>query len=252
MMLPWTAVIRFTRCRGLLLCWWCFWLWWSGFPLLSLCFFACLRSFTDKCIAHRQQFREQRKHWHAWCIWPSEHETVSWACPLASHRWRTCDPCGTEGSALCEALPSTTSWASWRVRGCGQCICSTATVCFRCLIAGVLAFTVLRIDRPFSAIVGSARPNLGPFYLDMPLVITSFWSANLSKLTLEPRYSDVSLSCWQKVSDFLILFMKRCTQESFKKFQNLIRESKILLRVSSFLEPVSISFSCETKWKRNP
>ena len=29
--------------------------------LLSLCLFACLRSFTDWCIAHRQQSREQKK-----------------------------------------------------------------------------------------------------------------------------------------------------------------------------------------------
>ena len=49
--------------------WWvfvlllCFWLVWSGFLLFlfCLCFFACLRSFTDWCIAHRQQSREQKK-----------------------------------------------------------------------------------------------------------------------------------------------------------------------------------------------
>ena len=29
--------------------------------LVSLCFFACLSSFTDWCTAHRQQFREQKK-----------------------------------------------------------------------------------------------------------------------------------------------------------------------------------------------
>ena len=30
--------------------------------LFSLCLFACLRSFTDWCIAHRQQSREQTKN----------------------------------------------------------------------------------------------------------------------------------------------------------------------------------------------
>ena len=29
----------------------------------SLCFFACLSSFTDWCTAHRQQFREQKIRW---------------------------------------------------------------------------------------------------------------------------------------------------------------------------------------------
>ena len=37
----------------------CFWLVWSG--LFCLCFYACLRSFTDWCTAHRQQSREQKK-----------------------------------------------------------------------------------------------------------------------------------------------------------------------------------------------
>ena len=35
--------------------------WFGLVSLLSLCFFACLRSFTDWCIAHRQQSREQKK-----------------------------------------------------------------------------------------------------------------------------------------------------------------------------------------------
>ena len=64
------AVIRFTRCQGLL-CWWCFWLWCllGGLVcLLSLCFFACLRSFTDWCIAHRQQSREQKKDRTSRCL----------------------------------------------------------------------------------------------------------------------------------------------------------------------------------------
>ena len=59
------------------------WLWCSGFGfcvwclfglcvclpvfgclfLVSLCFFACLSSFTDWCTAHRQQFREQKKRY---------------------------------------------------------------------------------------------------------------------------------------------------------------------------------------------
>ena len=34
--------------------------WFGLVSLLSLCFFACLRSFTDWCIAHRQQSREQK------------------------------------------------------------------------------------------------------------------------------------------------------------------------------------------------
>ena len=35
--------------------------WFGLVSQLSLCFFACLRSFTDWCIAHRQQSREQKK-----------------------------------------------------------------------------------------------------------------------------------------------------------------------------------------------
>ena len=34
--------------------------WFGLVSQLSLCFFACLRSFTDWCIAHRQQSREQK------------------------------------------------------------------------------------------------------------------------------------------------------------------------------------------------
>ena len=39
------------------------------FPPFCLCFFACLRSFTDWCTAHRQQSREQKKR---------EAETLGW------------------------------------------------------------------------------------------------------------------------------------------------------------------------------
>ena len=57
---------------------WC-WFFWFGFCLfglcvclpvfgclflVSLCFFACLSSFTDWCTAHKQQFREQKKQRH--------------------------------------------------------------------------------------------------------------------------------------------------------------------------------------------
>ena len=34
---------------------------WFWLFLCCLCFFACLRSFTDWCIARRQQSREQKK-----------------------------------------------------------------------------------------------------------------------------------------------------------------------------------------------
>ena len=46
----------------------CFWLVWSGFLLFlfCLCFYACLRSFTDWCIAHRQQSREPKKNIATW------------------------------------------------------------------------------------------------------------------------------------------------------------------------------------------
>ena len=42
-----------------------FWVWLVlGFLFpVSLCFFACLSSFTDWCTAHRQQFREQKKRY---------------------------------------------------------------------------------------------------------------------------------------------------------------------------------------------
>ena len=45
------------------LVWVVVWVWFVlGFLVpVSLCFFACLSSFTDWCTAHRQQFREQKK-----------------------------------------------------------------------------------------------------------------------------------------------------------------------------------------------
>ena len=67
----------FTRCKGFclvvvflvfLVCFVCVF-WFGLFVCLpvfgclfpdSLCFFACLSSFTDWCTAHRQQFREQK------------------------------------------------------------------------------------------------------------------------------------------------------------------------------------------------
>ena len=36
--------------------------WFGLVSQLSLCFVACLRSFTDWCTAHRQQSREQKKN----------------------------------------------------------------------------------------------------------------------------------------------------------------------------------------------
>ena len=50
----------------------------SVFISFSLCFFACLSSFTDWCTAHKQQFREQKRamaakngqvdHWRSKCL----------------------------------------------------------------------------------------------------------------------------------------------------------------------------------------
>ena len=55
--------------------------WFGLVSLLSLCFFACLRSFTDWCIAHRQQSREQKKPKTCWLV------DSGATCHIVSEKW---------------------------------------------------------------------------------------------------------------------------------------------------------------------
>ena len=55
--------------------------WFGLVSQLSLCFFACLRSFTDWCIVHRQQSREQKKSEGAI-------SSVGWALHCVSAKWQ--------------------------------------------------------------------------------------------------------------------------------------------------------------------